>query len=121
MLVIDNYRLHLAKDFVDYCYRPNVKISLFLLPAHFTHILQPLDISVFQSFKHYYQLKLQDSIRYRGVDYKQTDFLASFQVIRDQTFKKHTICSAFEKFSLYPYNPSAVLGKLEIFSTLERQ
>jgi hypothetical protein len=54
MLVIDGYGLHLTIEFVDYCYYLNVKIFMFLLPLHSTHILQLLDIGVFQSFKHYY-------------------------------------------------------------------
>jgi hypothetical protein len=120
MLVIDGYGLHLTIEFVDYYYRPNVKISVFLLPAHSTHILQPLDIRVFQSFKHYHQEMLKESIRYRGLDYKRVDFLSSFQRMRDLTFKKPIICSAFEKSGLYPFNPSAVLVKLKEFSTPER-
>jgi hypothetical protein len=52
MLIMDGYKLHLTIEFVDYCYQPDVKISLFLLPPHSTHILQPLNIGVFQSFKH---------------------------------------------------------------------
>ena len=47
MLVMDGHSSHLTIEFVDYCYRPNVKISVFLLPAHSIHILQPLDIGVF--------------------------------------------------------------------------
>ena len=116
---MDGHGSHLTKEFVDYAYEFN--ISPFLLPAHSTHLLQPLDIGVFQSFKHYHQLELQDSIRYGGVDYKRTDFLASFQSMRDQTFKPHIIRSAFENASLIPFNLSIVLSKLEIFITLERQ
>ena len=119
MLIMDGHGSHLTKEFVDYAYEFN--ISPFLLPAHSTHLLQPLDIGVFQSFKYYHQLELQDSIRYRGVDYKWTDFLASFQSMRDQTFKLYIIHSAFENASLIPFNPSIVLGKLEIFTTLEHQ
>ena len=119
MLVIDGYGSHLTIEFVDYCYRPNVKISIFLLPMHSTHILQPLDIRVFQSFKYYHQEMLKESIQYRGLDYKHIDFLTSFQRIRDLTFKKPIILSAFAKSSLYPFNPSAVLVKLKEFSTLE--
>ena len=40
--------------------------------------------------------------------------------MRDLTFKKLIIYSAFAKSSLYPFNPSAVLAKLKEFSTLER-
>ena len=112
MLVIDGHGSHLTIEFVDYCYQPDVKISVFLLPAHSTHILQPLDIGVFQSFKHYHQELLEESIRYGGVDYKKSDFLASFQKMRDLTFKKSIICSAWRKSGLYPFNPSAVLAKL---------
>ncbi len=121
MLVIDGYGSHLTIEFINYCYRPKVKISVFLLPAHSTHILQPLDIRVFQSFKHYHQEVLEDSIRYGGNDYKRPDFLASFQKMRDLTFKKPIICSAFRKAGLYPFDPSAVLAKLQEFSTLERR
>src|SRR5208282_2409459 len=97
MLVMDGHGSHLTIEFVDYCYQPDVKISVFLLPAHSTHILQPLDIGVFQSYKHYHQELLENSIRFGGIDYKRTDFLASFQKMRDLTFKERVICSAFEK------------------------
>ena len=39
--------------------------------------------------------------------------------MRDLTFKKPIICSAFAKSGLYPFNPSAVFAKLKEFSTLE--
>jgi hypothetical protein len=120
MLVMDGYGSHLIIAFINYCYQPNVKISVFLLPTHSTHILQPLDIGVFQSFKHYHQELLKESIWYSGINYKKPDFLASFQRMRNLTFKKSIICSAWRKSSLYPFDPSAVLTKLQEFSTLER-
>lgn len=120
MLIMDGHGSHLTIEFVDYCYQPEVNISVFLLPPHSTHLLQPLDIGVFQSFKHYHQELLEESIRFAGVDYKRTDFLASFQAMRDLTFKTKTICSAFRKAGLHPFNPSAVLSKLREFSTPER-
>jgi hypothetical protein len=40
--------------------------------------------------------------------------------MQDLTFKKLIIYSAFEKSSLYPFSPSAVLAKLKEFSTLEQ-
>jgi hypothetical protein len=38
MLVIDGYGLHLTIEFVEYCYQLDVKISMFLLLAHSTHL-----------------------------------------------------------------------------------
>ena len=40
--------------------------------------------------------------------------------MQDLTFKKPIIYSAFEKSSLYPFNPSTVLAKLKEFSTPKR-
>jgi hypothetical protein len=50
MLIIDGHGSHLTHKFVDYCWAYN--IVPFLLPAHTTHLLQPLDIGVFQTYKH---------------------------------------------------------------------
>jgi hypothetical protein len=52
--------------------------------------------------------------------YKRQDFLASFQKMRDLTFKKSIIRSAFQKSGLYPFDPSVVLAKMAEFSTPER-
>src|SRR5436190_19569176 len=117
---MDDHDSHLTKEFIDYCFEPEVNIVPFLLPAHSTHLLQFLDIGVFQPFKHYHQEILENSIRFGGVDYKRTDFLASFQKMRDLIFKKTTICSAFRKSGLFPFNPSAVLERVQEFSTPER-
>jgi hypothetical protein len=47
MLVMDSHGSHLTIEFINYCYQPHVKISVFLLPPHSTHILQPFNIGVF--------------------------------------------------------------------------
>ena len=50
VLLIDRHRSYMQDDFVikatDY------NIHLYLFPEHLTHILQLLDISVFQPYKH---------------------------------------------------------------------
>ena len=63
---------------------------------------------------------LEEVVQYGGVNYKKPDFLAVFQRMRDLTFKKTIICSAWWKSSLYPFDPSTVLAKFREFSTLER-
>jgi len=122
ILIMDGHGSHLTnyKEFVDYCFQDDVRISPFLLPAHSTHLLQPLDIGVFQSFKHYHQLELEDSIQYGSIGYKRADFLASFQKMRDRNFRPKVIRSAFRKAGLYPFNPLVVKSKLIEFSTPER-
>jgi len=114
LLVMDGHGSHLTREFVTYCYEN--RITPFLLPPHSTHLLQPLDIGVFQSFKHYHQEVLEESIRFGGIDYNKTDFLASFRKMRDLTFKQRVIRSAFKKAGLVPYNPQIVLDQLRTFN-----
>jgi hypothetical protein len=73
---MDGHGSHLTDEFINFCWDCN--IIPFLLPPHSTHLLQPLDIGVFQSFKHYHQEMLEESIRFGGIEFKREDFLASF-------------------------------------------
>ncbi len=119
MFIVNDHDSHLIKKFVDYCFESEVNIISFLLSAHSTYLLQSLDIDVFQSFKHYHQEILKNSIWFSDVDYKQTNFLASFQKIWDLIFKKITICSAFWKSDLFSFNSLTVLKRVQEFATSE--
>ena len=48
------------------------------------------------------------------------NFLTSFQKMQDLTFKKITICSAFQKSDLFSFNSSAVLKRVQEFATSEQ-
>jgi DDE superfamily endonuclease len=50
ILIFDSYRSHLSNDFLDYCWEHC--IQPYKLPAHTTHLLQPLNVAVFQALKH---------------------------------------------------------------------
>jgi DDE superfamily endonuclease len=114
MLIMDGHGSHLTNEFINYCWTED--IVPFLLPAHTTHLLQPLDIGVFQSYKHYHQESLEESVRYGGSDYTKLDFLAGLTKIRKHTFKPSTIRSAFQKAGLIPFCPVVVFDKLIEFS-----
>jgi hypothetical protein len=118
MLIIGGHGSYLTIEFVSYCYEN--KITPFLLPAHSTHLLQPLDIGVFQSFKHHHQYVLEEQIRYGGLDYSKADFLAGFNEMRERTFRSIVIKDAFEKAGLIPFDPQKVLTKLIQFNDPER-
>jgi hypothetical protein len=79
-----------------------------------------LDIRVFQSYKHYHQESLEDSVWYRGSDYTKVDFLVGLAKIRKHTFKPGTIRSAFRKARLIPFKPTVVFNKLTEFSVPKR-
>ncbi len=49
LLLTDGHKTHITIDVIDVCRENN--ITLFCLPPHTTHALQPLDVAVFKSLK----------------------------------------------------------------------
>jgi 4-hydroxybenzoate polyprenyltransferase len=56
LLILDGHRSHETLEFIWECYSNN--IYLLFLPPHTSHVLQPLDLSVFSPLKHTYQKRL---------------------------------------------------------------
>ena len=52
ILLMDNHGSHLTPQFVLLARANN--IVPFTFPAHLTHCMQPLDVGVFQSYKHWH-------------------------------------------------------------------
>jgi hypothetical protein len=117
MLIFDGAGSHMSDQFTWYCWQHD--IIPFRLPAHTTHLLQPLDVGIFQPLKHWHQVPIVDSIQYGDLEYSKTEFLHAYQTIRDRTFKRQTILSAWQKTGLFPYNPSIVLNKMKQFQPVQ--
>ena len=49
VVIIDNHTSHLSTELIDYAKSEN--IELLFLPAHTTHLLQPLDVGFYHMFK----------------------------------------------------------------------
>ncbi|KAJ6436476.1 pol-like protein [Purpureocillium lavendulum] len=111
VLLMDSCTNHHTEELVHFCHDHG--IELFPLPPHLTHKLQPLDVGVFRSYKHWHQQVLYREIANGATDFSKTDFLYHLQEIRTRTFKKCTILSAWEKCGLFPYNPAVVLDQLQ--------
>jgi len=110
LLLLDGYGSHCTREFIEYC--DNAKIIPFCLPPHTSHLLQPLDVVVFQPYKHYHSEAIEAATRTGCTDFDKVEFLTAIDSIRQQTFKPSTICSAFRATGLVPYNPSVVLARL---------
>src|SRR6266480_3516204 len=52
MLLLDGYDSHLTYSALKFCEQQ--KVVIVLLPPHTSHFLQPLDVSVFQQWKHHH-------------------------------------------------------------------
>ena len=111
LLILDGYGSHMTYEFFEYAQSKH--IELFRLPAHSTHLTQPLDVGWFQPFKHYHAEAIDKAIRAGGGEFNKIDFLSIFQDMRLKTFTKSTILAAFRNTGLVPYNPNVVISKIE--------
>ena len=109
LILLDGYGSHCTKEFLDFC--DNHGIIPFCLHPHTTHILQPLDV-VFQPYKHFHAEAINAATCTKCSDFNKLEFLAALTSIREQTFKKTTVLSAFRQTGLIPFNPEIVLSKL---------
>ena len=110
MLIIDGFGSHMTISFNNMA--TEAKIVLFRLPPHSTHMTQPLDVGVFQPFKHYHTEAIDEAVRLGDTKFGTVEFLAAFQSFRDKTFRPITIRHAFRATGLVPYNSEVVLEKV---------
>jgi len=112
LLLLDDHNSHCTREFIQFC--DDRKIILFCLPPHSTHLLQPLDVVVFQPYKHYHAEAIDNATSSRPgcSEFGKIEFLTSIDWIRHQIFKPTTIRSAFKATGLIPFNPSIVINKL---------
>jgi len=115
LLLLNRHRSHCIREFITFC--DEKQIVPFCLPSHTTHLLQPLDVVVFQPLKHFHAEAVPQATRTGCSDFNKVEFLFALTSIRLQAFKQTTILSAFRKMGLLPYNPDCVLSHLHEHSS----
>ena len=85
-------------------------IVLFRLSAHSTHLTQSLHVGVFQPFKHYHTEATDRVVRLGDTQFDKLEFLAVFQICRNQIFKKSTIRHVFKIIDLVSFNSNMMLN-----------
>jgi hypothetical protein len=111
LLLLDGHASHTRPAFIEACWKRN--IIPFCLPPHSTHLLQPLDVAVFQPYKHFHAIVIENAVRAGVYNWGKDDFLAAQPWIKKQAFKKSTIKNAFKYTGIYPLDPKRVLKKLK--------
>jgi DDE superfamily endonuclease len=113
LLLFNGHGSHVTLEFQELARSAN--IILLQYPPHLTHILQPLDVSVFQSYKHWHKMAVYKAIRTLQYEYNYSCFLRDLTEFRQKTFTESTILSAFQKSGMWPPNVDVVLRKLKKF------
>ncbi len=77
LLIIDGHESHQSQDFKDFC--EDHKIITLCMPAHSSHILQPLDVGCFSPLKRIYGHLILALARSRIYHIDKTTFLPAFR------------------------------------------
>ena len=104
LLIYDGHGSHDTLDVITISREHNV--LLFCLPPHTTHKLQPLDVGVFGPFQRAWADRCDELVDDTGEDMPREDVVKHYMDVRQQTFKKSTIISAFRKSGCWPINPN---------------
>jgi hypothetical protein len=70
------------------------------LPPYLTHVLQPLDVGVFQVYKHWHEKAMERALERMEFEYNLSSFFHDLHEIRQPTFPIITIKNAFKKSGL---------------------
>ena len=112
LLILDGHGSHNSFEFIQYCI--DTGIHLICLPAHSSHLLQPLDVCLFSPYQHFYALAVDNHIRsgqsQEGI--RKAVFIPFLTEARTKTMTSHSIQQAFTATGIWPLNPRRVLGKL---------
>ena len=115
LLVYDGFGSHITWNFVNFCEKH--KSIVCILPPHSSHILQPLDVSVFSAYKHWHSKWVYDATVSGYSKITKDDFLGALAQIRQQTFKPSTVKLGFRLTGLWPINPTLVIDELVDLNT----
>lgn len=110
VLLMDSFAAHENPEFIWYCQM--FDIIPFRLPSHTSHILQPLDVGIYQYLKKEQRKALSDFMMAGGVRISRFDFLNQWNRMYDEAFKACHMYTGFEKSGIYPVNPELVLRPL---------
>jgi hypothetical protein len=112
LLILDSHESHNSIRFQDICKDNNI-ITL-CMPAHASHILQPLDVGCFSPLKRAYKKEVGALANSSINRIDKLAFLSAFKAVYQGVFSSNNIKAGFRATGLVPIDPGVVLSKLEI-------
>lgn len=118
LLLLDGFAGHGSLELMRYCNSYDIHIGFF--PPHLTHLLQPMDVGVFQHLKREHQRALYAHLSQGNLAFNRVDFMTHLTVsiassfssrtdglpqdIWQKTFTVAHLMDGFEKTGIYPIN-----------------
>jgi hypothetical protein len=114
MLLFDGADSHVTNEFQQLALEHN--IILYQYPSHLTHLMQPLDVGCFQTYKLWHEQAVHSALRNLEFNYNTSSFLRDLPDFRKKTFTPKLIMSAFQKSGMWPPDPKVVLRRMKKYS-----
>jgi hypothetical protein len=89
LLILDGHESHHLGAFEEYCKEHNI-ITL-CMPAHSSHILQPLDVGCFSPLKKAYGRQIEHMMRAYITHVTKDDFFPAFRTAHFAAMTEHNI------------------------------
>jgi len=109
---MEGHESHHSVSFELFCQENNI-ITL-CMPAHSSHILQPLDISCFGPLKKAYGRQIEDLIKTSITHITKEDFLPAFYAAFHDSMTKENIQGGFRGAGIIPFDPERVISTLDL-------
>lgn len=110
LLSVDGFQGHIGLKCAQYCLKFDILLVKF--PPHSTHMMQSLDVGVFQSLKKQHQHHIKEALRDGFIAFTHKYFLRKFTSVFLYGFKRSNIISGFKKSGLWPPSAMPVLCRL---------
>lgn len=94
---------------------------IFVLPAHSSHLTQPLDIGLFGPLQRYYGVLLAEWFKGGYPAISREDFIPLLRQAREQAYTPTNIKGAWAGAGLVPYNKRKVQSRLEKGITTQKE
>ena len=112
LLIFDGHGSHDTIEFHKFCKENN--IFTLCMPAHSSHLLQPLDVGCFAPLKKAYGNEIGALMRDHITHISKTEFLPAFKSAFLASITRDNILEGFRGAGLVPYNLEAVLSKIDV-------
>jgi hypothetical protein len=113
LLLLDGHGSHVTTHFMATCYQH--KIHCLYLPAHSSHILQPLDLSPFSVIKKKYRRQISELASLDdAAPVKKERFIRCYHEARLDGLSLHVVRAGWRATGLVPYNPELVLSSSQV-------
>jgi hypothetical protein len=109
LLIMDNHGSHISLDIIDKAREHNIHILA--LPAHSSHLTQPLDVGVFKHVKSAWKEVVEVFFRESGFKNVEKNVFASlFAKIKfsGKAFLRRHVVAGFEQTGIFPFNREAI-------------